>query len=336
MGQGKRRMSEGCYDHVNAATSPWCIFVAAHNEERKIESCLKSIFAAEPDARPDVYVVANGCTDRTEERVLEFRRGHASVHLVTIRRGDKCNAWNEFIHDVVPGYCGGRDLYFFMDGDVRVTPGSFRALAATLDENVHAHAASGLPVSGRSVRQAREGLMTGRNIMGNLYALRGEFVRRIQEMQIRLPRGLEGDDGIIATMAKFDLFPIINKTRDDQRIEPCLDAGFEFDSLRLLSIRDWRLYYRRLVRYARRQFEFDLMRPVITRCGFKAMPAEIAEIYCEGRVWRPPAERFYHPMWNWLALREMRRRARAWHFGSRLVQGHKGATGADPSSDVRR
>ncbi len=223
-----------------------------------------------------------------------------------------------------------------MDSVVRVTPGSFRALATPLEKKPHAHAASGLPVSGRSVEQTREGLMTGRHIMGNLYALRGDFVRRIQQMQIRLPRGLEGDDGIIATMAKFDLSPIINRKRDDQRIEPCPEAGFEFDSLSLLSIRDWRLYYRRLVRYARRQFEFDLMRPVITRCGFKAMPSEIAEIYCEGRVWRPPAERFYHPIWNWLALREMRRRARVWHFGSRPAQEHEDSSGAAPSSRVRR
>lgn len=315
--KGQTRMSETCYDYASTATSPWCIFVAAHNEERDIGSCLTSIFAADSAARPDVYVMANGCTDQTEARVLEFRHKYTSVHLVTIRRGDKCNAWNTFVHDVIPRYCDNRDLYFFMDGDVRVTSGSWRALASALSKNPHAHAASALPVSGRSMKQMRERIIRQRNILGGLYVLRGDFVRRIQQRQIRLPRGLDGDDGLIATFAKFDLSPKVNKKRDDQRVEPCPNAGFEFDSLSLLSVRDLRLYYRRLIRYARREFEFDLLRPLIMRCGFEVLPAEIAEIYDEARAWRLPGEGL-QTVWNWIATREIRRKAREWRLRSEV------------------
>src|SRR5688572_6238820 len=48
------------------------IMVLAHNEERHIEACLKSIFAADPEVAFDVYVMANGCTDATEEIVRQY------------------------------------------------------------------------------------------------------------------------------------------------------------------------------------------------------------------------------------------------------------------------
>jgi len=66
--------------------------VLAYNEERHIEACLDSIFTAEPDRRFEVFVMANGCTDRTEEIVRQYGRRRPEVHLVSIVLGDKCNA----------------------------------------------------------------------------------------------------------------------------------------------------------------------------------------------------------------------------------------------------
>ena len=54
--------------------------VLAHNEERHIGACLDSIFAADPALDFDVYVMANGCTDRTEAIVADYaRRARACI-----------------------------------------------------------------------------------------------------------------------------------------------------------------------------------------------------------------------------------------------------------------
>jgi len=91
--------------------------VLAHNEERYIKACLDSIFTADPACSFEVFVMANGCSDRTEEIVREYARRRPEVKLVSLALGDKCNAWNVFIHETIPADCPGREVYFFMDGD---------------------------------------------------------------------------------------------------------------------------------------------------------------------------------------------------------------------------
>ena len=56
--------------------------------------------------------MASGCTDRTGEIVSSYRKGEDRVHLVSIRIGDKGNAWNVFVHETVPARCLGQDIYF--------------------------------------------------------------------------------------------------------------------------------------------------------------------------------------------------------------------------------
>src|SRR6185503_10801147 len=109
--------------------------------------------------------------------------------------GDKCNAWNVFIHETVPAQCAGRDTYFFMDGDARAVPGSFSVMAGALKENARAHAAAAVPASGRNAARDRKEQLEDRGLVANLYALRGQFVQRLHEMEVRIPLGLEGDDG---------------------------------------------------------------------------------------------------------------------------------------------
>ena len=96
---------------VNAA---WPVMVLAHNEERHISNCLDSVLSADRGAKLEVFVMANGCTDRTEDIVRNYATKRPEVRLVSIRLGDKCNAWNVFIHETVPAQCPGREIYFFM------------------------------------------------------------------------------------------------------------------------------------------------------------------------------------------------------------------------------
>ena len=286
-------------------TAPWPVMVLAHNEERHIGACIESIFDADPDRRFDVYVMANGCTDRTEVIVEEYSRKRPDVHLVSIKLGDKCNAWNVFVHDTVPAHCPGRDIYIFMDGDATAMPRALSALARGLADNPYAHAAAGVPFSGRNAESDRDGMIRDHALVANLYALRGAFVGRLQQLEVRVPLKLEGDDGMIGAFVKWDLNPTANGT-DDKRVVVCLEAGFCFEPFTPLRPRDWKTYWKRAVRYGRRSYEFRLLGPLIESRGLSAVPLDVTEIYPGAESltlrWQGP-----YTLTNWVALQQMRK-----------------------------
>jgi glycosyltransferase involved in cell wall biosynthesis len=278
--------------------------VLAHNEERHIEACIDSIFAADPDCRFEVYVMANGCSDATEDIVRAYSRRRPEVHLVSITLGDKCNAWNVFIHDTVPNSCLGRDIYFFMDGDATAASGAFKAMARGLMETPYANAAAAVPFSGRNAERDREAMLKEHALVANLYALRGDFVERLRAQAVRVPLKLEGDDGMIGAFVKWDLKPTTNGT-DDKRIVVCADAGFRFESFTPTRLSDWKVYWKRAVRYGRRNYEFRLLGPLIESQGMSAVPVDVTDVYrrAEGLSlrWQGP-----YTLTNWVALRQMR------------------------------
>jgi glycosyltransferase involved in cell wall biosynthesis len=282
----------------------WPVMVLAHNEERCIAACLDSIFAADADARFQVFVMTNGCTDSTENVVLEYAQRRPEVHLVSISLGDKCNAWNVFLHETVPTHCPGREVYFFMDGDARAVAGSFSAMARALKQNTYANAASAGPASGRNAARDRRGLMREHGLVANLYALRGDFVERLRKTGVRLPLKLEGDDGLLGALIKWDLAPE-RQGFDLARIVPCADAGFEFESLSPLRPADWKGYWKRSVRYGRRRYEFELLHTVLKTKGMSGLPRDISELY--GRADALPLRwDGLHTFANAVALRQMR------------------------------
>ena len=258
----------------------WPIMVLAHNEEKHILKCLESLEQEQVDNRElRIFVMANGCTDNTEEVVKNYARDKAHIKLISIELADKNNAWNTFVHAIVSEFCPGSDIYFFMDGDATIGHGSLAALDAGLATQNEANAASAIPLTGRSRLTDSEAILQNYGLVANLYALRGSFVHRLIENSVRLPLGLEGDDGLLGALIKWDLDP----TSDwiDRRIVPCSDAGFAFVSMRLWSPSDWRAYWRRLIRYARRQYEFELLGPRLKKHGLSALPVHIAEVYAD-------------------------------------------------------
>lgn len=105
---------------MNAA--PFCVIIPAHNEERVIERCLKALYADAPtDARPEVIVAANGCTDRT---VAIARELAPDAVVLDLPPGSKVIAMNEGnkIATVAPR--------FFLDADIQC---SYHSLAATAE-----------------------------------------------------------------------------------------------------------------------------------------------------------------------------------------------------------
>src|SRR5215813_10375343 len=73
---------------------PIPVAVFAHNEENHIIRCLESLSLAADGSPLSAYVLANGCTDRTEEIVRGYAQTHPGVSLISIAVGDKANAWN--------------------------------------------------------------------------------------------------------------------------------------------------------------------------------------------------------------------------------------------------
>jgi glycosyltransferase involved in cell wall biosynthesis len=286
------------------AESPWPVMVLAHNEERHIVQCLDSLYNGETRRELEVYVMANGCTDRTEALTLEYASKQPGVKLVSIKLGDKNNAWNVFIHETVKAHCPNRPVYFFMDGDARIVPGSLSAMESALRETSYAHAASAPPASGRSMARDRKELLEVRGLVANLYALRGQFVTRLQDREVRLPLRLEGDDGLLGALIKWDLDPRRDQW-DDQRIAPCADAGFTFESVNIAEWSAWRGYWRRAVRYGRRHYEFELLGPRLRREGLAGLPTSITEIYGGASALKLRVQGLF-TLSNWVALRQMR------------------------------
>jgi glycosyltransferase involved in cell wall biosynthesis len=283
--------------------------VLAYNEENHITACLDSIFAADPQRAFEVFVMANGCTDRTESVVRDYARRRPEVHLVSIALGDKCNAWNVFIHDTVPAHCAGRAVYFFMDGDARAVPGSFSAMARALETHPRAHAASAVPASGRNIARDRDDILREHGLVANLYSLSGGFVDRLRALSVRIPLKLEGDDGLIGALVKWDLAPE-RQGFDQERIVPCADAGFEFEPMLPLRPSDWKTYWKRAVRYGRRHYEFQLLGSRLKTRGIAGLPADITELYPQAESLSLRWDGIY-TLTNVVALAQMRKLGRA-------------------------
>lgn len=250
------------------------------------------------------YVLANACTDATESVVRRYAAEHPGVQLVSIALGDKANAWNVYVHEVAPE----SDVHFFIDGDVSACPGALTGLNSVLAQHPQANAASALPETGRSVVRTRRAMLEGKEIAGNLYALSGRFVNRIRNANLRMPIGFIGEDSLIGALAKWDLDP--NGTWKDDRIVPCSNAGFAFESVSPLSLADWKLYWRRRIRYSIRGYQIKMLRAALKQDGLAGMPQHISELY-------PGIVASYRVGWNgintlfdWLALQRIRRDAR--------------------------
>jgi glycosyltransferase involved in cell wall biosynthesis len=296
--------------------APWAVMILAHNEERSIVRCLESLRTAEPGARFRVFVVANGCTDQTEALVSQYSETHPDVVLVSLQMPDKCNAWNVYIHETIPQHNVTGSVFFFMDGDCRACPGALSALARELELHPLALAAAALPATGRSMNRDRRGMLEERALVANLYALRGSFVEDLQRKGVRIPTRLEGDDGLIGALVKWNLDP--RQSWDEARIVPCAAAGFEFDSMAWSSLADWRKYWRRRVRYGRRSYEFKLLGARLKSDGIESMPADIREIYGGAAKYSVRREGV-QTLFNWLALREMKAQARSIGSAARLA-----------------
>jgi len=82
---------------------------------------LESVFAQGYEGDLEVIVLANGCTDGTEDVIRAFARRRPVKLLVTEVRG-KPNAWNQLLREA------RNNLVVFADADVRLEKSALRAL----------------------------------------------------------------------------------------------------------------------------------------------------------------------------------------------------------------
>jgi hypothetical protein len=279
-------------------SQPWPVAVFAHNEARNIIACLDSLRAARHPL--ECHVLANACNDRTEALVREYSVSHPNVHLVSIALGDKANAWNVFVHEIAPA---GAAQYFFIDGDVRATPGALDAMAQTLTQHPRANGVSALPKSGRGVAAFQRDMLQDNGVAGNLYGLRGAFVERIRTQGIKMPIGTIGEDALIGAMLKWDLR---GDTRwDNSRVVVARDAGFEFDSISPWLPREWKKYFRRRVRYSVRGYQNKMLGRAIQPAGFESLPQQVRGLY---PIYPEMLRLEWHglnTLFDWLAIREI-------------------------------
>jgi len=143
-------------------------------------------------------------------------------------------------------------------------------------------------------------------LAGNLYALRGAFLDRVRDTRVRLPVGLVREDGLVGALAKWDLDP--RYPWDSRRLVPCPDATFRFRTLSLLSPRDWRLQWKRRIRYSVGYYETQMLAPILKREGIQGMPVNVQDLYARSGVSFRPDGRGIEPLFRLIALSRIKRR----------------------------
>jgi hypothetical protein len=250
------------------------VAIFAHNEARNIVRCLRSFDAGAPGLDLRFYVLCNGNTDQTNAVVAEYAKRDPRVSLVEIALGDKCNAWNVYVHEI--GF--DADLHIFMDGDCELGADSVPRMLETLHSFPHVSAVSSLPLSGRSAQQWRRDTIEQHGVTGNLYALSRSFIDRLRALAIRLPVGIVGDDSLLGSLAAWDLDPKGDWDAQN-RIAVCEGAGFRFDSISYLLLNDLVRQLRRMVRYSRRRYEMQMINDLLRTHGIDALPRDTRELY---------------------------------------------------------
>jgi len=257
----------------------WSLAVFAHNESGRIRAALESIGRAAGDRGVEVVVLANGCTDSTSDEVRACANVLPDLWLAEIELGDKANAWNVYVQDVITSERAQEiEAYFFMDGDVRLERDALVLLASALSEHPSALAAGGMPATGRDRDRWRTRMVEHGALAGNLYALRGSFVECLRQRHIRMPVGLIGEDLFVSWLVAEQL----GRTTPLDEGPLCIfssGAEFSFRSLSPLRLGDYRVFLRRKWRYTHRALQLEMLMHVLRAGGMAALPGHVNELY---------------------------------------------------------
>lgn len=278
----------------------FAIAVLAHNEERRIARCLRSLPLDDADFA--IHVAVNGSRDRTAAIVGEHAARHRNLTLHDWAEPGKARTWNRLLLDTLaPGFAA----VILVDGDAEVAPGSLPALIAAFDAFPQARIASAPPLNGRRAEQYRVLMAQSHGVFGDLYAMRGSFLDAMRDSGIRLPVDLVGDDGLVGALAKTDLGPLAHWR--EERVQPVLEAGFRCDPFAIGDVTSWQMQYRRMINYAVRHFQDRIITVILREQGPQGLPERLSTLYPR----HVPAFQPRGGVWWWFDRIALQRMARA-------------------------
>ena len=254
----------------NNMPSQYAIAMFAYNEEKNISRSVKSVFENTDERLSCFYVIANGCSDRTVEILKEIENGQGGekLEIVDLEIGDKCNAWNVYMHDIANEVA----VHFFVDADVSFTKNAFPIMFETLLSKQGAHAIAGLPCSGRNIEYYRSLVKDRACLFGNCYGVKYEFIKLLKDNNQRLPIGLNWIDSAITKFVNTDIGVTNNNIPGRVVYNP--NAGYRFASLKPYVLNDIKLYFNRIARYKLGK----LQERYLDQMSFSEWPRELAAI----------------------------------------------------------
>ena len=226
------------------------IGVFAHDEEANIASAIGQLASMDVSAyEATVFVLANGCTDRTVALAKELVAGldapaNVEFRVLDLPIGDKSTTWNVYVDEAL---ALGAEMLVFCDCDIDFGDATtVRKLIELLEATPHANASSSFPVKDLTADATWFAKLAGRGpatydsktaIAGHLYCLRARFAQRF-----RLPAGMPCEDGFVRALVVTDLF-----TRQDDvtRIAAHDAVAQRFEPVR--TIREWHRHERRII-----------------------------------------------------------------------------------------
>jgi glycosyltransferase involved in cell wall biosynthesis len=218
----------------------------AYNEQNNISDSLKSVYNNKNASLRYVYLIANGCTDKTAECAEQLKAdlNFTELNIISITLGDKCNAWNHYIHHLADEV----DCHFFIDADVNFSDNCFELMHNKLINSKNGEVAiAGLPISGRNIDFYRSLVMERACFFGNLYGLKHNFIQSIREAHFHLPIGLNWIDSFLTKAVNTNL--TFGTENLPNRVTYLEGSGYYFDSLSIFSRSDIKLYIDRIARY---------------------------------------------------------------------------------------
>jgi glycosyltransferase involved in cell wall biosynthesis len=255
-----------------------CVAVFAHNVERTIGACLDSALGSEPDSSHEIHVVVNGSQDRSLQKVESFAARYANIRPAVLPLADKANAWNHYVHELAPTAAA----HVFIDGDIRIAPGTLGALDRALRSAPEARAAAALPITGRDRVGWNARMQAFGRLAGGCYALTGELVSQLRALSLCIPVGLIGEDFLLTCLVKRQLnaYGLIHPS---PRLVFAPGAGFSYRSLSPRRPADWLVYARRLARYQLRDHQLAMLFDDVETRREPDLPDTVATLYRRSR-----------------------------------------------------
>ncbi|MBE91051.1 glycosyltransferase [Alteromonas macleodii] len=257
------------------------VCVVAHNEEDFIVSCLESIEVALANMPESiafkVHIVNNGSSDSSESIIDSFCSTRDDFDAKHIRLGDKSNAWNVAIYELVQN---SESLIVMVDGDCTISADSLVALLEGAKLNTDAYLLAAIPEPiGRYSESITRNTLNGKALSGNFYAITPLFYEKIKQTGFMLPVGLIGDDSLLAWVAQCD-FKLSNGVKNGLMVG-IKGALFGYHRLVPNTFKNIKMYWRRLQRYSLRHIQQNCIKAYLTleNDDFASLPSHVVELY---------------------------------------------------------